>query len=117
MKKTSYLQELRDIKEMTAKMSNVLNESIAYEDEYDTPEFQGEEEEEEVDVEEAPVGEPVGESQELDNEVDTIREIALKGMVKLCKMPNDPRYQFLKKVFSFCDKAAESENNEEQPNK
>ena len=40
-------------------------------------------------------------------EVDTIREIALKGMIKLCKNPEDERYQALKKIFQFCDKAAE----------
>lgn len=45
-------------------------------------------------------------------EVDTIREIALKGMIKLCKNPEDERYQALKKIFQFCDKAAESKDKE-----
>ena len=45
-------------------------------------------------------------------EVDTIREIALKGMIKLCKNPEDERYQALKKIFQFCDKAAETKEKE-----
>ena len=113
MKKSDYIKELHDIKLMSQKMSNVLNESIAFEDEYDAPEFGGYDEPV-VDAETEDIPQPSGESDELDNEVDTIREIALKGMVRLCKTPNDQRYQFLKKVFSFCDKAAENENNEEE---
>ena len=45
-------------------------------------------------------------------EVDQIREIALKGMIKLCKTPEDDRYQALKKIFQFCDKAAENKDKE-----
>ena len=47
-------------------------------------------------------------------EVDQIREIALRGMIKLCKNPEDDRYQALKKIFQFCDKAAENKDNKEQ---
>lgn len=50
---------------------------------------------------------------ELGNEVDMIREIALKGMIKLCKNPEDDRYQALKKIFTFCDKAAEPKKEEQ----
>ena len=50
---------------------------------------------------------------ELGNEVDAIREIALKGMIKLCKNPEDERYQALKKIFTFCDKAAEVKKEEQ----
>jgi hypothetical protein len=45
-------------------------------------------------------------------EVDQIREIALRGMIKLCKNPEDDRYQALKKIFQFCDKAAENKDKE-----
>ena len=47
-------------------------------------------------------------------EVDQIREIALRGMIKLCKNPEDDRYQALKKIFQFCDKAAENKDREEK---
>ena len=43
-------------------------------------------------------------------EVDQIREIALRGMIKLCKNPEDPSYQALKKIFQFCDKAVETKD-------
>ena len=49
----------------------------------------------------------------LGDEVDMIREIALKGMIKLCKNPEDERYQALKKIFTFCDKAAEVKKEEQ----
>lgn len=108
MAKEKYFKELEEIKKFTKKMNNVLNESLAFEDEYDMPEY-----EHEPMASSDPMDAP---EEDLDNEIDTIREIALKGMVKLCKTPEDSRYQFLKKVFSFCDKASESEN-EETPKK
>ena len=46
------------------------------------------------------------------SEVDQIREIALSGMIKLCKNPEDERYQALKKIFQFCDNAVESKDKE-----
>ena len=45
--------------------------------------------------------------EEMGSEVDRIREIALRGMVKLCHNTEDPAYDALKKIFQFCDKANE----------
>lgn len=45
--------------------------------------------------------------EELGSEVDQIREIALRGLVKLCRTPENPAYDALKKIFQFCDKANE----------
>ena len=45
-------------------------------------------------------------------EVDQIREIALRGMIKLCKNPEDAKYQALKKIFQICDKAVENTEKE-----
>ena len=104
MAKEKYFKELEEIKKFTKKMNNALSESLAFEYEYDTPEYGHE-----CTGPECPMSTP---EEDLDNEIDTIREIALKGMVKLCKTPEDNRYQFLKKVFSLCDKASESENEE-----
>ena len=58
----------------------------------------------------APVAEPSEEEkglEEMGSEVDRIREIALRGMVKLCHNTEDPAYDALKKIFQFCDKANE----------
>lgn len=109
MNKKNYFRELEEVKKLTNKMSKSLNESLSFEDEYDAPAY-----EEAPDATNASFNGP---EEDLDNEIDIIREIALKGMVKLCKTPEDSRYQFLKKVFSFCDKASESENEEAAPKK
>ena len=58
----------------------------------------------------APVEEPSEEEkglEEMGSEVDRSREIALRGMVKLCHNTEDPAYDALKKIFQFCDKANE----------
>lgn len=58
----------------------------------------------------APVEEPSEEEkglEEMGSEVDRIREIALRGMVKLCHNTENPAYDALKKIFQFCDKANE----------
>jgi hypothetical protein len=54
--------------------------------------------------------------QELDKmgEIDRIREITLSGMHKLCKNPQDPKYQALKKIFQMCDKGVEEEMKNQQ---
>lgn len=44
------------------------------------------------------------------SDIDRIREIALKGMVRLIKQSNTPEYETLKKIFQFCDKV----NNEKE---
>ena len=136
MKKEQYMEALNEIQGMIGKVKTI-NEAIQFnEDNFDN-EFGGEEtpepEEEPAVSAEPAVGaeggdevatggvnldklkpeEPTEEDglREL-GEVDTIREIALKGMIKLCKNPEDERYQALKKIFQFCDKAAESKDKE-----
>lgn len=44
------------------------------------------------------------------SDIDRIREIALKGMVRLIKQSNTSEYETLKKIFQFCDRA----NNEKE---
>ena len=66
----------------------------------------------------APVEEPSEEEkglEEMGSEVDRIREIALRGMVKLCHNTEDPAYDALKKIFQFCDKANEKKEEPEFP--
>jgi hypothetical protein len=130
MRKDEYMKTLNEVQELIGKVKSV-NEAIQFnEDNFDN-EFGGAEEEPQVPAEEAPeqnqdmaaagsanlASMKPEERTEEDGlrelgEVDTIREIALKGMIKLCKNPEDERYQALKKIFQFCDKAAESKDKE-----
>ena len=54
--------------------------------------------------------------EELDEmgEIDKIREITLSGMHKLCKEPQNPQYQALKKIFQMCDKGVDEEMKQQQ---
>lgn len=115
-----FTKDFKDIKAMTDKIRS-LNESISLADSYC-------EDEDNDFTTENPMDEPdqctdgecdlnnVTDSDKSDEEkavetqggadaVNRIREIALKGMVALCKTPEDPIYSTLKKIFSFCDKA------------
>lgn len=111
-----------------------LNEAVTFSEDFDEPQAEYDEEPS------MPMGEPAEELpvggdveggkdlsklqpeapdeedglRELGDEVDSIREIALKGMIKLCKNPEDERYQALKKIFQFCDKAAEVKKGDEE---
>ena len=123
--KKEYFDTLNSIQEMVSHV-RTLNEAIQFGDEYDDQGVPSAPEEEmpmspdgqdyaeggkalgKVDVEEP---DPEEGLREL-GEVDQIREIALKGMIKLCKNPEDDRYQALKKIFQFCDKAAENKDKE-----
>ena len=130
MKKEQYMKTLNEVQDLISKVRSV-NEAIQFNEDNFDDEFGGAEEEPQVPAEQTPAQnqdiaaagsanlanmkaeEPTEEDglREL-GEVDTIREIALKGMIKLCKNPEDERYQALKKIFQFCDKAAESKDKE-----
>lgn len=128
MKKEQYLKDLHAIQDMAGKI-RTINEAIQFGEDFNEEPYQDASAEAPIDnnvpSEECADGqcdlakmkgeEPTEEDglREL-GEVDTIREIALKGMIKLCKNPEDERYQALKKIFQFCDKAAESKDKEMQ---
>ncbi len=118
MKKRDFTADFNEIKEMTNKIRS-MNESINFADEYQGDGFGQEEVPNEAEGEQDL--DKSAEEQELENEVadpssavNQIREIALKGMVALCKTPEDPQYEVLKQIFNYCDKAnkkkAEGEN-------
>lgn len=137
MRKRDLLKEINETLEIFGKASNLneaVNFAENYNGEYDdfdeTPEEekpsemvpQAEEEpapqaepdevgkEGSTPLKNAPVEEPSEEEkglEEMGSEVDRIREIALRGMVKLCHNTEDPAYDALKKIFQFCDKANE----------
>lgn len=122
-----YQKTLKDIQEMASNI-RTLNESIRFGEEYNE-DYEGMTPSEE-EVPTSPEGNDFAEggaklgnmeTEEPDpeeglrelGEVDQIREIALRGMIKLCKNPEDDRYQALKKIFQFCDKAAENKENKD----
>ena len=99
MRKRDFTADFKQIKDMTNKIRS-MNESINFGDAY----------QEDFGQEDIPY--QAAEEQELENEVadpssavNQIREIALKGMVALCKTPEDPQYEVLKQIFNYCDKA------------
>ena len=137
MNKKQYQQDLMDIKNISNAIRK-MNEGIMFEDEYDEL---GNMEQEPIPSEEAvPAGQeaPVEEPQaqaveagaeaqanikdvkpedegmaELDKmgELDQIREITLKGMLKFSNQPEHPQFQALQKIFQLCNKAVEPKEN------
>ena len=137
MNKKQYQKDLMDIKNISNTIRR-MNEAIMFEDEYD--EIGGMEQEpipgEEAApaAEEAPVEEPQAQAvetgaeaqanikdvkpedegmAELDKmgELDQIREITLKGMLKFTNQPEHPQFQALQKIFQLCNKAVEPKEN------
>ena len=101
--------------EINSMIKNVrsINESLSFENL--AKEDHGVPAEDDLDfsADEQEIEEPkeVAKVDDLDTEmsdIDRIREIALKGMVRLVKQSNSPEYETLKKIFQFCDKV----NNE-----
>ena len=126
--KEQYQKELKSIQDMASSI-RTLSESIRFGEEYDE-DYEGMAPEEQ-EVPTSPDGKDFAEggtklgnmeTEEPDpeqglrelGEVDQIREIALRGMIKLCKNPEDDRYQALKRIFTFCDKAAENKDKDNQ---
>lgn len=114
-KKTNrYTNVLNEVNEMLCKVKS-LNEAISFDEEYDierdnefddevpmTPEVEMTPEKEEC----------VGPECDEVNDIDTIREIALKGMLKYVKQSNSSEYETLKKIFQFCDKVNNDKTSE-----
>ena len=135
MRKRDFTADFDEIKAMTNKIRS-LNESISFSDDYtnETAFASDEEQPTEVndgfnmDKDELANGEtdlnkvqPQTEDEELaaqaadpTSAVNQIREIALKGMVALCKTPEDPQYEVLKQIFNYCDKANKKKSEEQQ---
>ena len=139
MDKKQYQKDLMDIKNISNAIRK-MNESIMFEDEYD--ELGGMEQEpvpgDEVaqEPEETPVVqqqdnvETGSEAQanikdvkpedegmaELDDmgELDKIREMTLKGMLKFTNQPEHPQFQALKKIFDICNKGVEQKQENPQ---
>lgn len=131
--KKDFTKDFHEITEMTNKIRSVskLNEAISFADEYDDEQdpmgygyeddecadgscdlskVRGEEQEE---VDKNPE-EQMAETPEGAQILNQIREMALKGMVSLCKQPESPIYQTLKKVFQFTEKAVVEKDDDQK---
>ena len=140
MNKTKYQKDLMDIQNIS-KTIRKMNEGIMFEDEYD--ELGGMEQEPQPMNEPEPTAgaEPMNEPEqqdvetgaeaqanikdvkpedqgmaELDNmgELDKIREMTLKGMLKFTNQPEHPQFQALKKIFDICNKGVEQKQENQQ---
>ena len=113
MKKNNYLNELSQIQNMANSIKKInLKENVCFEDDEDLYSDEQEQEPIQQDSEEDFDQEEKG-MEELDanGSLDTIREITLKGMTKLCKTPEDPEFQALLKIFQICNKGAEPKDD------
>ena len=138
MNKKQYQKDLMDIKNISNAIRK-MNESIMFEYEYD--ELGGMEQEPvpgdgAIPPEDMPAEQPqdnveTGEETqtdikdvkpedegmaELDNmgELDKIREMTLKGMLKFTNQPEHPQFQALKKIFDICNKGVEQKQENTQ---
>lgn len=121
----NYLSELKQIQEMTNKIRKIsINENIQF---ADNNEYMDESEQElpndepnqqcsngECDLSKADSEEMGMEELDKNGSLDTIREITLKGMTKLCKTPENPEFQALLKIFQICNKGAEPKDDKEK---
>lgn len=120
----------KDFDEIT-KMCNIirsprkLNEAISFSDEYDDEEMPVQDADPRMNGANGNGNMPPTDTDMSDEEmaantpegsqaINQIREIALKGMVRLCHSPEDPVYETLKKIFQFCDKAVTEKANEQK---
>lgn len=101
-------QHIKALNEISNMMSTVktLNEAVMFEDDFDDySDDYTETNDEKIDE---PIDKPLCDDGECDidemNDIDRIREIALKGMLKYVKQSNSSEYETLKKIFQFCDK-------------
>lgn len=129
MKKERYLEDLKDIKNMSNKIRR-MNESVMFEDEYDDvsaeeksdiddiPEYSGTDEDEiETGIEGTedlkdtkPEDKGMEELDEM-GELDKIRKITLEGMLKFSNQPEHPQFQALQRIFQMCNKAIDTKEN------
>lgn len=120
-KKMLHMNTLSEVTQMMNKVKSI-NEAISFDDGY----YADDEMDDSIDDEmidepthdEMPMdkgGECVGGECDIDemNDIDHIREIALKGMLKYVKQSGSAEYETLKKIFQFCDKVNNDKGEEE----
>lgn len=109
-----HIDVLTETRTFLNKVRNI-NEAMTFDDDYDSTPYEDDEENNDdvigVENDDVTINDDY-DSKDLPNEIDTIREIALKGMLKHVKNSKSPEYETLKKIFQFCDKV----NNEKTEN-
>jgi hypothetical protein len=128
MTKKDFTADFADIKEMTDKIRSFdrLNESINFNDEYQEEEnvpaepvdepVDGEVEvglDGKMDSKEAEQKEIANQSEDPDSYISKIRELTLKGLLALSSEPQSPRYEILRQIFQYIDKANKKTKEEE----
>lgn len=108
-KSKQHMGVLNEVQTMINRVKS-LNEAMSFDEDYDIErDFVDDEEDTEYapEMSEKPSVEPCrGEECDIDepNDIDAIREIAIKGMLKYAKQSNSAEYETLKKILQFCDK-------------
>ena len=112
----NYIEDLTETRNFLNKV-RTLSETMNFDENYDMNEIEFDSDNMENNIEDSHETPDKYENEVLDidspNEIDTIREITLKGMLKYAKNSKSPEYETLKKIFQFCDKV----NNEKTENK
>lgn len=107
-----HTKNINEIAEMMTKVRSI-NEAISFDEdifEDETPEFNSEVN----DTEDMSCQGKECYNDDIDGEtdIDRIREIALRGMLKYVKQSNCAEYETLKKIFQFCDKVNNDKGEE-----
>ena len=125
------LQELKEMlnensKSFGKKRKKKLLEGILSEDDFDTSMEQGYPTQQPQGGEDFPLqgmeggkGDAMAQEQgilPIKNEIDQIRQIALKTIARLAENPVSESYQMMKKIWMMCDKAIESALQPEESN-
>lgn len=119
-KKTSPIRELQEMLKSNEPKKKLLEGYISEED-FDTLDG-GEMPEEDfpLDGMQGGSGDELAQEQgilPIKNEIDQIRQIALKTIARLAENPVSESYQMMKKIWMMCDKAIESALNPDEGNK
>lgn len=116
-KNIKYVEDLKETRTFLNKV-RTINEAMTFDEDYDIGDSDynqdNTDDEEEIMLmgQENQCTDGICDS-DLPNEIDAIREITLKGMLKFAKNSKSPEYETLKKIFQFCDKV----NNEKPEEK
>ena len=98
-----HIELLKETRSFLNKVRNI-NEAMTFDEDYDDVAYE-DSYEDEIEMENNEEYCPEGECDiDAATEIDKIREIALKGMLKNVKNSKSPEYETLKKIFQFCDK-------------
>lgn len=117
-KNIKYVEDLKETRTFLNKV-RTINEAMTFDEDYDI----GDSEFNEENIEDVEKTMPIEQNDEnhnefsnsdLPNEIDTIREITLKGMLKYAKNSKSPEYETLKKIFQFCDKVNNEKTEEKE---